>query len=341
MAHDTENPTLVFPAPGAVELEERPVPSPGPGEVLLRTRRTLISPGTELTILSGEFPPGSAWDRYGQFPFVAGYSAAAEVTELGEGVESVQVGDLVAAGTPHARWATASEHAVYPLRGADVPLELMPFATLAATVMNGVRRSGTGWGDSVVVFGLGLLGQLAVRYCRLCGARPVIGVDPIDARLGLLPPDVIGVHPERLSVRDIVASATRRRMADVVFEATGHAQLIPGQFDVLRRQQGRFVVLSSPRGEPAPFDFHDLANAPSHTIIGAHVSSHPPVETPQTPWTMARNAELFFDLVSDGELDLAPLITHRLGFEEAPAAYLSLLEDRSQSLAVVLEWDTA
>jgi threonine dehydrogenase-like Zn-dependent dehydrogenase len=45
--------------------------------------------------------------------------------------------------------------------------------------------------------------------------------------------------------------------------------------------------------------------------------------------------------VSDGELDLAPLITHRLSFEEAPAAYLSLLEDRSQSLAVVLEWDTA
>jgi threonine dehydrogenase-like Zn-dependent dehydrogenase len=339
MAHDTENPTLVFPAPGVAVLEERPVPSPGPGEVLLRTRRTLISPGTELTILSGAFPQESAWDRYGQFPFVAGYSAAAEVAALGEGVESVQVGELVAAGTPHARWAIAPEGAVYPLRGADVPLELMPFATLAATVMNGVRRSEAVLGESVVVFGLGLLGQLAVRYCRLCGARPVIGVDPIDARLGLLPADVIGVHPERLSVRDIVASATRRRMADVVFEATGDARLIPAQFDVLRRRQGCFVVLSSPRGEPAPFDFHDLVNAPSHTIIGAHVSSHPPVETPETPWTMARNAELFFDLVSDGELELAPLITHRLGYEEAPAAYLSLLEDRSQSLAVVLEWD--
>ena len=96
-----ENPTVVFPGPGVVELEERPVPSPGPGEVLLRTRRTLISPGTELTILAGDFPPGSAWDRYGQFPFVAGYSAAAEVTALGEGVESIGVGDIVAARTPH------------------------------------------------------------------------------------------------------------------------------------------------------------------------------------------------------------------------------------------------
>jgi threonine dehydrogenase-like Zn-dependent dehydrogenase len=339
MASSMENPTVVFRGPGVVEFEDRPLPIPGPGQVLLRTRRTLISPGTELTILSGDFAPGSVWDSYGSFPFVAGYSAAAEVAALGEGVEGVQVGDLVAAGTPHARWATTPARAVYPLHGADVPVDLMPFVTLAATVMNGVRRGQVGWGESVVVFGLGLLGQLAVRYCRLCGARPVIGVDRIDARLALLPPDVIGVHPERLSLRDIVASATRQRMADVVFEATGSSQLIPSEFEVLRRQQGRFVVLSSPRGEPTQFDFHDLANAPSHTIIGAHISSHPPVETPQTPWTLARNAELFFDLVGDGELELDPLISHRLDFGETCDAYRTLLQDRSQSLAVVLNWD--
>ena len=330
---------MVFRGPGVVELEDRPVPAPGPGEVLLRTRRTLISPGTELTILEGAFPAGSAWDAYGQFPFVAGYSSAGEVTALGEGVESIRVGDVVAARTPHARWATVSEHEVYPLRGAGVALELMPFVALAATVMNGVRRAHVGWGDSVVVFGLGLIGQLTVRYCRLCGARPVIGVDPIDARVALLPPDVIGVQPDQLSVRDMVSSATRKRMADVVFEATGIAGLIPGQFEVLRPQQGRFVVLSSPRGAPAPFDFHDLANAPSHTIIGAHVSSHPPVETPDTPWTIARNAELFFDLISDRELQLDGLISHRLGFEEGPETYRTLLDDRSRSLAVVLDWD--
>jgi threonine dehydrogenase-like Zn-dependent dehydrogenase len=334
-----ENPSVVFRAPGVVELEDRPVPSPAPGEVLLRTRRTLISPGTELTILSGDFAPGSVWDGYGRFPFVAGYSAAAEIAAVGEGVEAVQVGDLVAAVTPHARWTTASANDVYPLRGADVPIDLMPFVSLAATVMNAVRRGQVRWGDAVVVYGLGVLGQLAVRYCRLCGARPVVGVDLIDARLALLPPDVIGIQPERLAVRDLVASATRGRMADVVFEATGSSQLIPSEFEVLRPQQGRFVVLSSPRGAPTQFDFHDLANWPSHTIIGAHVGSHPAVETPQTPWTLARHAELFFDLVSDGELDLDRLISHRIDYGEACQTYRTLLEDRSHSLAVVLNWD--
>jgi threonine dehydrogenase-like Zn-dependent dehydrogenase len=339
MTSGMENPTVVFREPGVVQFEDRPLPSPAPGEVLLRTRRTLISPGTELTILSGDFVPGSAWEGYGRFPFVAGYSGAAEVAALGDGVEGVLVGDLVAAGTPHARWATVPARAVYPLRGADVPLDLMPFVTLAATVMNGVRRAQVGWGESVVVFGLGLLGQLAVRYCRLCGARPVVGVELIDARLALAPPDVIALHPGRLAVRDVVSSATRGRMADIVFEATGSSQLIPSEFEVLRREQGRFVVLSSPRGAPTTFDFHDLANRPSHTIIGAHINSHPAVETPQTPWTLARNAELFFDLISDGELDLEPLVSHRLAFGEICDAYRTLLADRSKSLAVVLNWD--
>jgi threonine dehydrogenase-like Zn-dependent dehydrogenase len=147
------------------------------------------------------------------------------------------------------------------------------------------------------------------------------------------------VHPERQALREVVADATRGRMADVVFEGTGDSQLIPDEFALLRRQQGRFVVLSSPRGKATQFDFHDLANAPSHTIIGAHISSHPAVETPQAPWTLARHAELFFDLVSDRELDLEPLISHRLGFGETCDTYRSLLRDRSQSLAVVLNWD--
>ena len=55
------NPSVVFTEPGVVAFRDAPVPRPGPGEVLLRTRRTLISTGTELTILSGKFPPDSAW----------------------------------------------------------------------------------------------------------------------------------------------------------------------------------------------------------------------------------------------------------------------------------------
>jgi 2-desacetyl-2-hydroxyethyl bacteriochlorophyllide A dehydrogenase len=334
------NPAVVFPKPNEVVFEDRQIPSPGPGQVLLRTRRTLISTGTELTILSGDFPPDSRWSSYAQFPFTAGYSAAGDVVEVGPGVTTVAPGDRVAASTGQVRFALADHASVVRVPDRRVDLDVMPFMTLAQTVMNGVRRSGAGWGSSVVVYGAGLLGQLATRFCRLAGARPVIVVDVAKHRLELLPKDlgVMAVDPTETDVRDAVGQATRGRMADVVFEVTGNAALIPQEFEVLRTQEGRFVVLSSPRSATT-FDFHDLCNRPSHTIIGAHITSHPMTETFDTPWTKGRNAELFFDLVANGELELDGLITNRRSWPGTCQAYRDLLADRSSSLAVILNWD--
>jgi len=87
------------------------------------------------------------------------------------------------------------------------------------------------------------------------------------------------------------------------------------------------------------FDFHDLCNSPSHTIIGAHAYSQPKIETPENPWTMRRNAELLHALLRDGELDFSPLISHRFPCTAAPDAYSLLLNDRSKAMAIVLDWD--
>ena len=66
------NPGVVFRAKRQVEIEDAPVPCAGPGEVLIRTRVTMISTGTELTILEvKEFSEDSTWARYGKFPFSA------------------------------------------------------------------------------------------------------------------------------------------------------------------------------------------------------------------------------------------------------------------------------
>ena len=122
----------------------------------------------------------------------------------------------------------------------------------------------------------------------------------------------------------------------MVFELTGNPDVITDEFDVLR-DQGRFVVLSSPRGE-TPFDFHDYCNAGSYAIIGAHNASHPSVATPDNPWTQHRHAELYFDLVADGSLEVESLVSHTEPYNEAPRLYDELLEDRSTAMGVVLEW---
>jgi threonine dehydrogenase-like Zn-dependent dehydrogenase len=73
-------------------------------------------------------------------------------------------------------------------------------------------------------------------------------------------------------------------------------------------------------------------------IIGAHNSTHPPVETPDSPWTLHRHAELFFDLLTAGELDVRSLISHTYSGTAAAEAFGMLLEDRTQAMGVILNW---
>jgi len=334
-----ENPTVVFRGPGEVGIEDRERPEPGPGELLIQTRRSLISTGTERTILSGEFPPGSAWARYcPRYPFLPGYDNVGEVTGTGPGVDPSWVGRRVATASRHALFVASGVGSARPVPD-GVADEHAAFVTIAEIVMNAVRRGGVQWGDAVVVYGAGLLGQFTVRFARLCGARPVFAVDTAPGRLDRLPADpvVIPVGPRGEDLAAVVTDRTAGRMADVVFEVTGDPGLIPGEFAVLH-DQGRMVLLSSPRGTGTLFNFHDLCNSPSHTIIGAHLSSHPPVETPATRWTRRRHAELFFDLIAHGEVHLDGLVSHRVPYQEAPVIYGALLEDRIEALGVILEW---
>jgi len=336
------NPTVVFTQPKTAVIEDREIPSPGPGQLLVRTGRTLISTGTELTIFAGDFAPGSAWAEYAVFPFVPGYSNVGEVVEIGANVDRSWIGRRVANAGPHARFvlvpAGPAAQQARPLHRPEVSDDEAAFFCLAEVVMNGLRRSRLAWGESAVVYGCGLLGQLAVRFARLLGARPVLAIDMADTRLQLLPtdPGIIPVNPRRQNVADIVREATRGRLADVVIELTGNPSLIPDEFDCVRNQ-GRLLMLSSPAGATT-FDFHDLCNARSITIIGAHVGSHPDLGEIDLPWTRQRHCELFFDLIADRDIDLQTLITHRAPYTDAPTWYHQLLADRSQLMGVVLQW---
>ena len=332
------NPTIVFTQPGQVVIEQRPVPEPTQGQALIRTKRTLISTGTELTILSGDFPKDSAWSRYGRFPFLPGYDNVGEVIAVGEGVSDKWVGSRVASYGLHACYVTIDADSLRPIDD-EVPDEYAVFSTVAEITLNGVRKGGVRLGDSVVIYGAGLIGQLTARFCGLCGARPVITVDIADPRLSRLPkePFFVAFNPRVDDVVSGVREETRGRMADVVFEATGDQDLIPAEFGCLR-EQGRFVVLSSPRGKTA-FDFHDLCNSPSYSIVGTHNRSHPLYPTADNPWTGKRDAEFFFDIVRKGELDVGNLISHRIPYSQAPEIYRQLLKDRSGFMGVILMWD--
>ncbi len=332
------NPTLVFTGPGQVEVEDRPIPTPGPGEVQVRTLRSLISTGTELTLLDGGVPGDSVWERLRAFPRQPGYSNVGVVEAVGAGVDPVWLGQTVHSHAPHQARALAPARKLARVPS-GVPWEQATFATLAKVAMNGVRRSGLTWGESAAVLGLGIIGQLAVRFCLLGGARPVFALEPSEERRALLPahPGVIALPGgDGAAMSALLAAQNGGRKADVAIDLTGAAAVVPEAARLLRTG-GRLVIAGSPRGVSS-YDFHDLCNRESISIIGAHSAHHPLEETPFSPFTSARHGELFLGLTQAGELDMGPLITHRFSATNASAAYALLRTARHTAMGVILEW---
>jgi 2-desacetyl-2-hydroxyethyl bacteriochlorophyllide A dehydrogenase len=341
---------VVFPAAKNVVIEEYETGSTGPGRVLLKTEKTLISTGTELTGLSGDFPEQSNWAKYIQYPFSPGYSYVGTVMEVGDGVEGLRPGQQVVGAAPHANAVVVAAGAVMPLPEGISPEE-GTFAQLAGTVLNGVRRAKIELGECVVIVGAGLLGQMAAQLGRLSGAFPLVMVDLAEGRLALA--KRLGVHetlrlsadearPEilRLSKNRGIEPARLQRDggADCVFEVTGSAAVV-AKAVALARREGRVILLGSSRG-PSTIDFHDDTHGRGIILIGAHASTTPRLETAQTPWTRHRNEEVFLELVQAGLFNVRDLITHRYPGTRADEAYAMLLEDRTRALGVILDWTT-
>jgi len=331
---------LVFKEPKKVEIEEDNLPELLPNQILIKTRVTLISTGTELTMLSGEYPKGSVWNNITKYPVFPGYSNCGVVEKVGGNVQKFNVGDRVSSAAPHAEYAVIEED-----RAVKVPDGISDdeatFGTLSATVMNSVRLANIKLGESVIVVGVGILGQLACQFSRLCGGFPVIAVDLSRRRLDIA--QKLGVtatiQPKEEDAERRIMELTKGRGGDVVFEVTGNPKIIPWELKLVKRQ-GRLILLSSPRGM-TELDFHDLVNWPSRTIIGTHTSSHPSHETPYNPWTWEKNVQLFFELLSAGLVSVKDLITDRYKWTEAEEAYRRLLDplgERLQVLGVLLDF---
>ncbi len=341
-----KNHILYFPEVKRAAFAERDLPVLNPDEVLIRTSRTLISTGTEMTAYCGDYEAGSIWERNFSCPYYPGYNNIGTIVDAGAGVPRSWLGRRVATPTAHASFTTVEVHGTEPEATCfPVPEGIRDddavFFTIPLIVMNGIRRSGIQWGESAVVFGLGLLGQFAVRFLQACGAFPILAVDTAVHRLELLPqdPDIIPVNPAEASPEEVLLQHNKGRRADVVFELTGDAGLIPCEAKLLRKK-GRLIILSSPK-RPVLFDFHDDCAHPSIAIIGAHNYSHPEYPQPENPWTKQRHMEMFFDLLHLGKLDVRPLVSRRLNWRDAPAAYEALDRARGREMGIILDWSDA
>jgi 2-desacetyl-2-hydroxyethyl bacteriochlorophyllide A dehydrogenase len=332
---------LLFPKVGRVEWETVDIPDdPAPHSVVAEALCSLISVGTELAIYTGSHigftlpePP------FPMIPNRPGYALVARVTAVGQEVEGIHPGQRIMLEAPHGTAAVADvrRDTVVPLPDglADAQGTLLRMAGVALTA---VRVAPVQLGDTVVVYGLGLVGQLAAHLFRLSGAPTVIGIDRIPARLEVARSH--GITALDAHETDVLAEVTRLtggQGPEVVVEATGSPAVVPLALQVVAKG-GRVVLLGSTRG-PVELDVYSQIHRKGVKLIGAHESVQD-LDLGPGNWPKGRNLEMLAGLLASGELRSEGLITHIIAPDDALEIYDTLASRPQDYLGVLIDWQT-
>ncbi len=325
---------IVVQQPNVVAVEAFEPPSPGPDQVLIQTRVSLVSPGTERAFYLA-LPNTNA-----SYPLYPGYSNIGDVIAVGDRVESLRAGDRVASGGPHALHVVMD--AVKCIRVPDhLDDDSAVFFNLVTIAMQGVRRTHIELGDSVIVIGMGPIGLFALQLARANGALPVIAVDMDKGRLALARD--VGADAALLSddtLPDRVRELCEAEGANVVIEATGASPAIPLAFQ-LAAPRGRVSLLGSPRGITDGINFYRDVHRKGLTIIGAHEINRPQHESLPGWWTQRDEHRAALRLLAGERLTAQPLISHRFNWDEFTQAYDLLATWDKNALGMVIDWARA
>ncbi|MCP9440081.1 MAG: bi-domain-containing oxidoreductase [Nitrospira sp.] len=356
---------------GETEVVEVPCPSCPPGHLLIRTVCSVVSQGTERMLV--EFGKANWLDKARQQPdkvrmvldkiktdgllptldavrhkldqpLAMGYCNMGVVMEVGAGVTGFAVGDRVASNGKHAQVVAVPKQLCAKVPD-GVSDEAAAFTVLAAIALQGVRLVQPTLGEAVVVTGLGLIGLLTVQLLRAHGCR-VLGIDLDPAKLELA--KRFGAETVDLSRgEDPLAAASRfsrgRGVDAVVIAASTTSNEPVHQAALMCRKRGRLVLVGVVGLELSRADFYEkeltfqvsCSYGPGRYDPSYEEGGHDyPIGFVR--WTEQRNFEAVLDMMADGRLDIAPLITHRFDLSCAQDAYRLLTA--GGSLGIVLHY---
>ncbi len=351
---------------------EVPLPNVGQGQVLIATSCTLISAGTERMLV--EFGKAGWIDKARQQPdkvrlvldkmktdgflstvqavlnrldqpLALGYCNFGRVVKVGAGETALKVGDRVISNGKHAEAVSVPFNLCAKVPD-SVSDEEAAFTVLGAIALQGIRLVKPTLGETVVVIGLGLVGLMTIQLLRANGCR-VLGLDFDPAKLALA--SQFGAEVVDLAAgQDPLAIATaysRGRGVDAVIVTAATKSNEPmHQAALMCRKRGRIVLVGVAGLELSRDDFFkkELTLQVSASYGPGRYDPNYEEKGQDYPvafvrWTEQRNFEAVLDMMSDGRMDVRPLISHRFLIDEAEKAY-ELVSGGGPSLGILLKY---
>lgn len=362
---------------GKVHLEDVPAPLVEAGTVLIRMDHSCISIGTEMSGVKSSGVP--LWKRAMRQPqhvkkvvdmlmtdglaqtrklvqerlaveLPTGYSGAGVVLEVGEGVDEFAPGDRVAcAGAQcafHAEVVRVPKNLVVAVPD-TVGLDVASSVALGAIAMQGVRRASPTLGETFVVIGLGILGQLTVQMLKANGCR-VIGVDLDRSRIALAESHGMswGVHPDDADDVAQVARITGGTGADgVIITAASPSDAIVSASFRMCRKKARVVLVGDVGLDLQRADFYakelDFLISSSYgpgRYDARYEEGGLDYPLAYVRWTEGRNMAEYLRLIADGILDVKPMVAAVHPIDNVDEAYRSLQSGTEKPLMVLLSY---
>lgn len=319
-------------------LETVDLPDLRPEDVLIRTLYSGVSVGTEFLLFRRRI-------NWGEFPISPGYQGVGIIEETGASVERLKPGDMVYFGGSFQpmtwngqrvspTWGTHASHVVADTSGDSLPVYPLPAGldpavaslfVMPSVGLNAVTMAGVVHGDTVAVYGAGLIGLGAVAACTLRGAQ-VVSIDLNDSRLAVA--RKLGamrtVNPAR---EDAVAAVEEFSPggADVVLEASGNPACVDPAL-ALCKWRGKFVFLGNYGTGALSFNFM-LPHAKQLTAF-----------FPSGAGGVECN-EAVLRLMASGALPWHEVISHRLQPAQAPAFYEAVRHGQANDvIGAVIDW---
>ena len=331
-----------------MEIREIPMPKPGPGQVVVKIEYVGIC-GSDVHY----YEHGRIGDNIVKGDFILGHECSGEITDIGEGVKGLALGDRVALepgdtcgvceyclsgqynlcprviflATPPVQ-GCFSNYIAFPAKLAfklpgNISTKEGALVEPLAVGLEAASAGGVRLGCSVAILGAGCIGLVSMLASKAMGAGEVAIADVIDLRLDKA--RALGAtHAINAAKQDVVKelmAASGGRGYDVVMETAG-ATVTTQQTPSIVKRGGTIVLVGMPPQDTFPFNFTELMN---------HVAQIKTIFRYKNQYPVAINA------LASGKIDVSGIVTHEYAFEDIAEAFRINIEERSSVVKIVIK----